>query len=293
MIPLAIKFEQSHRSFIYIRLMDTTIFLFFLLLLLFFLQFQIGSSLATYTPTQVSTNQVPLKSYPQPVPTTQKYSNITDLWCPQMGYGSMQGIPMVASSPVRHESPLGMNPIEVTSYQPPWKALSDFALHTDLDRMDPGAPPFQHLVSQVSERQGDREMSSSGQPGDVFSRIARRYSLTGNQEISSWLTEMCPLPGSQENFPYGQPGDVPSKQPGDFLFWIAKRFFYIGYLGNVLFRLSRRCPLPGQPEDFFPRSQENLSPGQPDDILSRIIRILYHLDSQKMSSLGLLRNFIF
>lgn len=69
-----------------------------------------------------------------------------------MGYGSMQGIPMVASSPVRHESPLGMNPIEVTSYQPPWKALSDFALHTDLDRMDAGAPPFQHLVSQVRER---------------------------------------------------------------------------------------------------------------------------------------------
>lgn len=67
-----------------------------------------------------------------------------------MGYGSMQGIPMVASSPVRHESPIGMNPIEVQSYQPPWKALSDFALHTDLDRLDPSAPPFQHLVSQVS-----------------------------------------------------------------------------------------------------------------------------------------------
>ncbi|XP_018907775.2 insulin gene enhancer protein ISL-1 isoform X1 [Bemisia tabaci] len=67
----------------------------------------------------------------------------------KMGYGSMQGIPMVASSPVRHESPIGMNPIEVQSYQPPWKALSDFALHTDLDRLDPSAPPFQHLVSQM------------------------------------------------------------------------------------------------------------------------------------------------
>jgi hypothetical protein len=62
----------------------------------------------------------------------------------------MQGIPMVASSPVRHESPLGINPIEVQSYQPPWKALTEFALHTDLDRLDPSAPPFQHLVSQVS-----------------------------------------------------------------------------------------------------------------------------------------------
>ena len=68
----------------------------------------------------------------------------------KLGYGAMQGIPMIASSPVRHESPLGMNPIEVQSYQPPWKALSDFALHTDLDRLDPSAPPFQQLVNQVS-----------------------------------------------------------------------------------------------------------------------------------------------
>ncbi|KAK6624398.1 Insulin protein enhancer protein isl-1 [Polyplax serrata] len=67
----------------------------------------------------------------------------------KLGYGGMQGIPMVASSPVRHESPLGLNPIEVHSYQPPWKALSDFALHTDLDRLDPAAPPFQHLVNQM------------------------------------------------------------------------------------------------------------------------------------------------
>ena len=57
---------------------------------------------------------------------------------------------MIASSPVRHDSPLGMNPVEVQSYQPPWKALSDFALHTDLDRLDPSAPPFQQLVNQVS-----------------------------------------------------------------------------------------------------------------------------------------------
>lgn len=56
---------------------------------------------------------------------------------------------MIASSPVRHDSPMGMNPVEVQSYQPPWKALSDFALHTDLDRIDTGAPPFQQLVNQV------------------------------------------------------------------------------------------------------------------------------------------------
>ncbi|KAF7989887.1 hypothetical protein HCN44_008561 [Aphidius gifuensis] len=67
----------------------------------------------------------------------------------KLGFGGMHGIPMVASSPVRHESPIGMTPLEVQAYQPPWKALSDFALHTDLDRMDPNAPSFHHLVSQM------------------------------------------------------------------------------------------------------------------------------------------------
>lgn len=67
-----------------------------------------------------------------------------------MGYGSMQGIPMVASSPVRHESPIGISPIEVQSYTAPWKALSDFALHQDLDRLDMSTPHFQQIVNQVS-----------------------------------------------------------------------------------------------------------------------------------------------
>ncbi|KAJ8667451.1 hypothetical protein QAD02_009114 [Eretmocerus hayati] len=67
----------------------------------------------------------------------------------KMGFGGMHAIPMVASSPVRHESPIGMTPFEVQAYQPPWKALSDFALHTDLDRLDPNAPSFHHLVSQM------------------------------------------------------------------------------------------------------------------------------------------------
>lgn len=69
----------------------------------------------------------------------------------KMGYGAMHGIPMVATSPVRHDSPVGMNPIEIQSYEPPWKALTDFALHTDLDRLNPNAPHFQHLVNQVSD----------------------------------------------------------------------------------------------------------------------------------------------
>ena len=51
---------------------------------------------------------------------------------------------MVAGSPVRHEPPMQGNPVEVQSYQTPWKALSDFAMQGDMDQ--PHAP-FQQLVS--------------------------------------------------------------------------------------------------------------------------------------------------
>jgi insulin gene enhancer protein ISL-1 len=75
----------------------------------------------------------------------------------KMNYGAMQGIPMVASSPIRHESPLNMHGHEVStmSYQPPWKALSDFALHADLEGSNgpvSHSPAFQHLMNQVSRR---------------------------------------------------------------------------------------------------------------------------------------------
>ena len=45
----------------------------------------------------------------------------------------------------------GVNPVDIHGYQPPWKALSEFALHQDLDRMDPNGPQFQHLVGQVGQ----------------------------------------------------------------------------------------------------------------------------------------------
>lgn len=72
--------------------------------------------------------------------------------CLQNGGGlsrPLQGVPMVASSPVRHEPPLGMqgNPVEVQSYQTPWKALSEFAMQGDMDQ--PHAP-FQQLVSNIN-----------------------------------------------------------------------------------------------------------------------------------------------
>lgn len=87
----------------------------------------------------------------------------------------MQGIPLIATSPVRHGEPSpgggggglgggngsgagggvngapggGMNPVEVHAFAPPWKALAEFALHNDLERIDPSAPHFQQLINQV------------------------------------------------------------------------------------------------------------------------------------------------
>ena len=57
----------------------------------------------------------------------------------------MTGTPMVAASPERHDGGLQANPVEVQSYQPPWKVLSDFALQSDIDQ-----PAFQQLVSLSS-----------------------------------------------------------------------------------------------------------------------------------------------
>lgn len=91
----------------------------------------------------------------------------------------MHGIPMVASSPVRHESPIGMTPLEVQAYQPPWKALSEFALHTDLERLDPNAPSFHHLVSQVTRM---KHLTSR------FCEISWRGVASGEQD---WSKEKC------------------------------------------------------------------------------------------------------
>ncbi|CAG0914311.1 unnamed protein product [Notodromas monacha] len=90
----------------------------------------------------------------------------------RLGLGGMQGVPMVASSPVRHESPLsGIQPVEVTSYQPPWKALADFAMQGDLDRIDPQNPPFQQLVNQMMNN-----FLKNGMIGKKCNRIASENS---------------------------------------------------------------------------------------------------------------------
>ena len=78
----------------------------------------------------------------------------------KLGYSGMTGFPMVASSPIRHDLGMGgpnggppgvRGAADVHSYEPPWKALCDFALHSDLDKLSPaGNPQYQHLVHQVS-----------------------------------------------------------------------------------------------------------------------------------------------
>uniref|UniRef100_A0A8C2DXJ2 ISL LIM homeobox 2b n=1 Tax=Cyprinus carpio TaxID=7962 RepID=A0A8C2DXJ2_CYPCA len=54
----------------------------------------------------------------------------------------MTGTALVAGSPVRHNPSVPGHRVEVQTYEPPWKALSEFALQSDLEQ-----PAFQQLVS--------------------------------------------------------------------------------------------------------------------------------------------------
>lgn len=57
----------------------------------------------------------------------------------------LTGTALVAGSPIRHDSTVPGNPVEVQTYQPPWKSLSDFALQSDLEQ-----PAFQQLVGHCT-----------------------------------------------------------------------------------------------------------------------------------------------
>ena len=50
---------------------------------------------------------------------------------------------------VRHENSGMMNPVDIHGYQPPWKALSEFGMQPDMDRLDSNHPSFQHIMAQV------------------------------------------------------------------------------------------------------------------------------------------------
>ena len=58
----------------------------------------------------------------------------------------MNGIPMVATSPVRQDSPLGVSSLDITGYHPPWKQLTEFALRPDSDH---ASSQFSSLVHQM------------------------------------------------------------------------------------------------------------------------------------------------
>ena len=56
---------------------------------------------------------------------------------------------------------------EIHAYEAPWKALCDFALHSDLDKMSmAGNPHYGQLVSQVRGREGGR----AGQKNNLWYR---------------------------------------------------------------------------------------------------------------------------
>lgn len=61
---------------------------------------------------------------------------------------------MVASSPVRNdESPLNLHGFEVTTFQPPWKMISDLAMHADSKNNGINnlhSPAYQDIVNQVN-----------------------------------------------------------------------------------------------------------------------------------------------
>lgn len=59
----------------------------------------------------------------------------------------MTGTALVAGSPVRHNPSVPGHRVEVQTYEPPWKALSEFALQSDLEQ-----PAFQQLVSVKKKR---------------------------------------------------------------------------------------------------------------------------------------------
>lgn len=61
---------------------------------------------------------------------------------------------MVAQSPIQSNTLLNGQALDVTQYQPPWQALSDFAMSSnfDNDQLDPNHPEFRRLAQQVCVR---------------------------------------------------------------------------------------------------------------------------------------------
>lgn len=77
-------------------------------------------------------------------PRSQAFLQTDLMHLPFQNLQGLTGTPLVAGSPIRHDNTVQGNPVEVQTYQPPWKALSEFALQSDLDQ-----PAFQQLVRDI------------------------------------------------------------------------------------------------------------------------------------------------
>lgn len=72
----------------------------------------------------------------------------------KLGYNSSHGIKLVAHSPVRPMSPSMGQGIDVTHYQPPWQALTEFAMNPRNDNVDAcSSPDFKRLFHEVKYSQ--------------------------------------------------------------------------------------------------------------------------------------------
>ncbi|XP_026877581.2 insulin gene enhancer protein isl-2b-like [Electrophorus electricus] len=86
---------------------------------------------------------------------------------------------LIAGSPVRPDASVPGHPVEVHTYQPPWKALGEFALQRDLEQ-----PVFQQLVS-FSES-GSRSNSSGSDVTSLSSQLPDTpNSLVANSMVPS------------------------------------------------------------------------------------------------------------
>ena len=101
----------------------------------------------------------------------------------KIGYSGMPGFHMIASSPMRHDHDMpasvsSASGADIQSYEPPWKALCDFALHSDLDKLAPNVPQYQQIVNQVSSSKRSRSSKSSASPACGLIFEVNVYSLS-------------------------------------------------------------------------------------------------------------------
>lgn len=121
----------------------------------------------------------------------------------------LTGTPLVAGSPIRHDSAVQGSAVEVQTYQPPWKALSEFALQSDLDQ-----PAFQQLV-----RPGPGRATSGLRQGfrDEAQVAAGEWGLPWDGRLGRWQgaatsprPPMRPKPGLAGR---SAPGRGPGRKP--------------------------------------------------------------------------------